>query len=50
VQRHGDTVGGQAHVHLQRGDAEGERGLEARQRVLRRQAPGAAMPLQIEVD
>ena len=48
VDDHGNAVSGQADVHLQGRDANGERPAKARQSVLRSQAPGTAMPLRVE--
>jgi hypothetical protein len=48
VEHHGDIVGGDRDVELDRVDAEGDGAGEARQRVLGEQAACAAMSLQLK--
>jgi hypothetical protein len=48
MDEHRDVVACQVYVCLDRGDAEVERRLEARQGVFRLEAAGAAMALQVE--
>jgi len=45
---HDDAVARHAHVHLERVDADGDRVLEARQRVLGQVPARSAMALQVE--